>query len=107
MLHATAEEEAHRDAVVTRIREYTASGKTIRLDRSSDDFVGRLGPYCYLFEGEEDLLHLEIRRADGGILEPESTGEVARYLLGNVPEAMIWMKPGERAHHYFLGQDLI
>jgi hypothetical protein len=101
------EEAAQRDRVLARIRAYTIDAKTIPLKRQSPDFSGQAGGLRYFFEGEDDLLHLIIERADGSDLEMNESGDAARFLLPDVPEAMIWMRPGRRAHHYYLGHDLL
>lgn len=97
-----------RDEVLDQMRQLVREGRAIPLDRAAGSaFSGSVGRYRYLFEGEEDLLHLSVRRADGGPMEARETQAVARFLLPGVPEALIWLRPGPAEHHFFLGHDLL
>jgi hypothetical protein len=102
----TLEEVTERDRILSLIRQSIARGETIPYLRNGP-YSGTAGEYRYVFEGEEDLLHLLIERRDSASLEGEETRPLARLLLEGVPEAMIWLKPGESAHHYYLGHDLL
>jgi len=97
--------------VLERVREHIFAGTTIpyRPAKSGDEpeFGGRVGEYAYLFEGEDDLLHLIVTRNDGSPMAEEETTAAARFLLPDVPEAMVWLRPGTDAHHYYLGHDLL
>jgi hypothetical protein len=103
----TASEVDRQGEVLELIRQFVKEGKTIPLDREKGSFGGFAGDYRYLFEGEDDLLHLIVERRDGQSLELEETNAVARFLLPDVPEAMVWLRPGSKAHHYYLGHDLL
>lgn len=104
-------EVSRRDHVLSRLREHIRSGATIPYrppaSGQEPEFGGFLGAYVYLFEGEDDLLHLKLERRDGHILTPEETAPYVRFLLPEVPEALVWLRPGELAHHYYLGHDLL
>lgn len=104
-------EISRRDHVLGRLREHIEAGVTIPYRPSADDrepeFGGFFGGFVYLFEGEDDLLHLKIEPRDGHTLAPEETAFIVRFLLPGVPEALIWLRPGEVAHHYYLGHDLL
>ncbi len=96
-----------RDQVLERIRDHVAQGLPVRYQPKQGDFAGTAGDFSYVFEGEDDLLHLRVERQDGAALEPDETQPVAMFLLPEVPEAMVWLRPGARAHHYYLGHDLL
>ena len=68
-------------------------------------FGGTVGPYRYQFEGEEDLLHLIVTRIDIGEISVEEAQDVAEFLLSPVAPALIWLKPGERSQHFYVGHD--
>lgn len=70
-----------------------------------NDFGGTVGEYRYQFEGEEDLLHLIVSRIDGTRLTPEKGQEVAGFLLPELPQSLIWFKPGEFTQHFYVGHD--
>ncbi len=120
----TPDEQRHRDFVMRRILDHVRDDVTIKLpafdptlSRPSDqfallsvgleenDFRGSVGPYCYQFEGEEDLLHLMVTRANGEPLTAEEGQQVASFALPGVPAALIWLRPGEFSQHFFLGHD--
>ena len=111
MILPTAAEVSRRDQILALVRTHIRSGQTIPYRPAHHDeppdFGGDLGDYRYLFEGEDDLLHLKIERRDAGNLTSGETAELARFLLPEVPEAMIWLRPGLEAHHYYLGHDLL
>ena len=68
-------------------------------------FGGTVGDFRYQFEGEEDLLHLFITRVDGGRLSPEDAQPVVTFLLPTLPQALLWLKPGEFSQHFYFGHD--
>jgi hypothetical protein len=68
-------------------------------------FGGTVGEFRYQFEGEEDLLHLFITRIDGGRLSPEDAQPVVTFLLPTLPQALLWLKPGEFSQHFYFGHD--
>jgi len=95
-------EAARRREVIEAILQRIKDDRIIRI---SDHFDGELKGYRYSFEGEDDLLHLAIERVDkGAITVEEAQGAVAELLTG-VPTALIWLKPGERSHHFYMGHD--
>jgi hypothetical protein len=70
-----------------------------------NDFSGHVGPYEYQLEGEDDLLHLVVVRADRGRLTAEEGRAVAGFVLQGVPPAVVWLRPGEFSQHFYLGHD--
>ncbi|MER3496486.1 MAG: hypothetical protein C4320_06725 [Armatimonadota bacterium] len=117
------EERARRLEVVARICDFTERGERILLppfnaesdctdDRSAlvsvgiepNDFSGTLGPYRYQFEGEEDLLHM-IVTAGGAPVTVEEGQAVCGFVLAGVAPAVIWLRPGERSQHFYVGHD--
>lgn len=115
VLSPTTEECARRDRVIEAIREHIRNGQTIRLpafDRAApspslepNEFDGTVGDFRYQFEGEEDLLHIIVVRSDGSPVAPEAGLAVARFLMPDIPPALVWLKPGEYSHHLYLGHD--
>lgn len=108
-LTPTPDEIAERDRVLSAVEEAVLQSRTIAFSvqvmGQESAFGGQIGIYLYAFEGEEDLLHLIVTRADGGTLSPAEGLEVAKFLLPNVPPALIWLKPGETSQHFYLGHD--
>lgn len=123
MVRPTPQEAARRDEIVARIREYTDANRRVNLpvfdpalDRPDDRFAlvsvgiepnifsGTLGPYRYQFEGEEDLLHM-IVTSSAGTIRAEEGQAVGSFVLAGVPPALIWLKPGERSQHLYVGHD--
>lgn len=113
-------EESRRDEVLTRVLDYIRRDETIRLPRfdpsqsaaasallsiPDNDFSGHFGPFRYQFEGEDDLLHVIVIRADGQPLTPEDARPVASFVLPGVLPALIWLKPGQYSQHFYLGHD--
>lgn len=111
-----------RDQVIGRILECIRSNQTIKLPafdpaRSEpserfalqsiepNDFSGAAGEFRYQFEGEEDLLHLIVMREDSGRLTAEEGQQVAGFVLEGLPQALIWLKPGEYSQHFYFGHD--
>jgi hypothetical protein len=70
-----------------------------------NDFGGRVGPYRYQFEGEEDLLHLIVTRLDGEPLSVEEGRDVAGFLLPEVEPGLLWLRPGQASQHFYLAHD--
>jgi hypothetical protein len=88
--------------------ESPPSGSQFALAAINDSpgiYSGTLGPYSYHFEGEEDLLHLFVMRLDGKNITVGEARVVTAYLYGNVPKALIWLKPGKYSQHFYLGHD--
>ncbi len=70
-----------------------------------NEYNGTLGPFRYQFEGEEDLLHLIVTRLDTEALTPQEGQRVAGFVLRGVPQALIWLRPGEYSQHFYFGHD--
>lgn len=122
MIKPTEQEQARCDAVMRRILEFVRQDQKIKLppfDPSQahpsgdfalqsieeNDFSGSFGPYRYQFEGEDDLLHIIVLRADGDRLTAEEGQQVVHLLIPNLPPALIWLRPGEFSQHFYLGHD--
>ncbi|MFN8218929.1 MAG: hypothetical protein U0S12_02200 [Fimbriimonadales bacterium] len=119
----TPQEIARRDAVRASLEEHIREGATIKLppfDPSvsqagvvalqhigiePNPFSGTVDAFRYQFEGEEDLLHLIVARQDGETISPEEGQGVLRFVLPDVPEALVWFKPGKYSQHFFVGHD--
>lgn len=122
-LDASPEEVASRDEVLGRVLDAIRSNRTIRLpafDSAHDKpglvalqsvgiepnpFGGKVGPFRYQFEGEEDLLHLIVSRTHAQDLSVEEAQGVVRFLLPNISPGLIWCKPGKLTQHFYLGHD--
>lgn len=104
--------------MLAAVRAATLSGEMIRLpaiDKKSsrpesivfvdNPFGGSLGPYRYQLEGEEDLLHMIVTREDGGTISVEEGQAVAAVVWDGVPSALVWLRPGERTQHFYIGHD--
>ena len=115
-LAPTEMEVSRRIAVLEAIRKAVDANEIIKLPQfhpgkdncrctEENPYGGAVGPYRYQFEGEEDLLHLIVTRADGAQLSPEEGQSVAKYLLPEIPPGLIWIKPGEYSQHFFCGHD--
>lgn len=70
-------------------------------------FAGSLGPFVYQFEGEDDLLHLLVARADGEPLSMEDAQPVVSFVVPMVPPSLMWVKPGVRSQHFYFGHEAI
>lgn len=119
----TAEETIQRDRVLSKVVDFTERGERIMLPRPDgsvdtpgesalltvglepNDFGGRIGEYRYQFEGEDDLLHLMIVRLDQEPFPPGEGQMVASFVLPDLPAGLVWLKPGERSHHFYMGHD--
>jgi hypothetical protein len=100
------DQELRRDEVLRRIREATMSGETVRYDPGPEGrFAGEVGVFSYVFEGEDDLLHLAVFRRDGQAVRPEEGQAVARFVLRGVPPGLVWFKPGATTQHFYIGHD--
>lgn len=125
-LSPTPEEQAHRDGVISTILDAIRTNRTILLPefdrqrhRPEDAFAllhvgiepnpygGTVGPFRYQFEGEEDLLHMIITRANDGPVSPAEGQAVCSFLYPGVPTALMWFKPGEMSQHFYLGHDVL
>ena len=114
-LNATMDELAAAEAVMDAIRAAVQADTRILLPRRlgagdpmgfvTNPFGGALGPYRYQLEGEDDLLHLIVARADGGPLTAEQGRLVAGALFKDVSSALVWLRPGEFSQHFYVGHD--
>jgi hypothetical protein len=68
-------------------------------------YGGTVGAFRYQFEGEDDLLHLMICRQDEEPFPAADAQAVVLWLLTRVEPGLVWIKPGERSHHFYLGHD--
>lgn len=121
---ASEAEKETRDCVITRILEFVRQDQRIPLppfdpaiSRPSDqfalqsvglepnDFGGTVGEFRYQFEGEEDLLHIIVTRNSGLPLAPMEAQEVVTFLLPELPQSLMWLKPGEFTQHFYFGHD--
>jgi hypothetical protein len=126
ILQPTPEEQSHRDRVIADILKCIRSDTRIMLPEfdpeleskpadvallnvgtEPNQFGSTVGDYRYQFEGEDDLLHFWICRADAEPLTPGEAMTVAQFLLPDVPPALIWCRPGRLSHHYYLGHDIL
>jgi hypothetical protein len=106
-LQASPHEAAVRETVIAAVLRAIRAGETIRLPEAEAPrtYEGAVGDYRYLFEGEEDLLHLVVERIDGGPCSPEEGQAVARFLMPDLPPGLCWLKPGEFSQHLYCGHD--
>ncbi|MCW5938814.1 MAG: hypothetical protein KF884_05295 [Fimbriimonadaceae bacterium] len=106
MTEPTASEAETLAQVLGRIRRATAKSEMIRYDPAPGSlFSGTLGEFAYVFEGEDDLLHLAVSRLDGAPVSPEEGQAVAAVVLKGVAPGLVWFKPGARSQHFYLGHD--
>ena len=123
MLEPTSDEIATRDRVIASVLEAIRRDERIKLPpfdpaisvRSEialqtvgiepNPYCGIVGPYRYQFEGEDDLLHVFVVRADGSELTPAQGQAVVKFLLPDLPSALVWLKPGSLSQHFYFGHD--
>ncbi|MCW5935786.1 MAG: hypothetical protein KIT11_00570 [Fimbriimonadaceae bacterium] len=104
----TTEEELARDRVFAAVVEAVVAARQIPVSTSPESpYVATAGGFTYAFEGEEDLLHLEVRRLDGGAIRLEDARKVASFALPDVPVGLVWVKPAEHSVHFYLGHDVL
>lgn len=120
----TESEQSCRDAVIAAILDCIAADRTIKLPDydplvskpslhfaltsvgvEANPFGGTVDRFRYQFEGEEDLLHLIVTAIDGSPLSPQESQQVAGFVLGDVPAALIWLKPGTYSQHFYVGHE--
>ncbi len=125
-LISTENEQIQRDTIVSRILGDIRENRIILLpdfkgERGAvsdhiallnvgiedNSYGGKIGEYRYQFEGEEDLLHLIVVRNDQAKLSAEEAQQVTSFLYPGVPTAMMWFKPGEYSHHFYIGHDVL
>ncbi len=76
-----------------------------RIAQTENPFGGQLGPYLYQFEGEEDLLHIFVIRADDGELSVAEGRTVLDVLIPELSPGLVWLKPGVHSQHFYFGHD--
>lgn len=102
----SVDEIAERDRLIAELRRWIAEGKRILLSPDGrSPFSGAVREYEFSFEGEDDLLHLSVKRTDGRELSVEEAQTVADFVLNDVEKGLIWLKPGVFSHHFYLGHD--
>lgn len=120
----TPEETTRRDDVVAALRDAIREGRKIALPpfdgspreagaefalqtvgAEPNPYSGTVGDHRYQFEGEDDLLHLMVVRLDGGTFPAEEAQAVAAFVLPDLPPSLLWLKPGDRSHHFYFGHD--
>ncbi|MHB8636039.1 MAG: hypothetical protein ACYC96_06160 [Fimbriimonadaceae bacterium] len=110
-----SDEVAAAATVMAAVREAVRAGIRIDLPRRlgageptgfvPNAFGGVLGPFCYQLEGEDDLLHLIVARRDGDPLTAEEGRLVASELFKGVSSGLVWLRPGTRSQHFYVGHD--
>jgi len=96
-------EVERRNTVLSLLRAFIQQKKTIRMN--SPAFSGEVSAYAYSFEGEDDLLHVAVWRQDQTKIEVREAQDVVQFLLPGIPPGLIWIKPGTKQHHFYLGHD--
>lgn len=110
MLCPSSEDEQRRDSVVASLLEAIRSNTVIRIPQppaevSSSEYFGRVGPFEYCFEGEDDLLHVAVTRSDRENFPVEHAQSVISFLLPQLDPGIVWLKPGTWSHHFYFGHD--
>jgi hypothetical protein len=80
------------------------AGLPIRLD-TAERYRAEVKGYIIQFEGEDDLLHCSVARADGGCIDLEQAHRVVEPLFAVMPKGIVWFKPAEHSVHYYVGHD--
>ncbi len=92
--------------ILQNLRDDTVKNIMIRLD-GSDRYATTIGDFKVQFEGEDDLLHLEIVRLDGSTIDILDAKRIADMFFENIPPALIVVKPAEFSAHYYLPHDIL
>lgn len=120
----TVDEQTNRDAAIAAILSATATNTMIKLPPFDPEnsvqsptvasatvgmepnvYGGTFGEFRWQFEGEEDLLHLIVTRSNFQTLTVEEAQSVVAFMLRGIPEALIWLKPGQYSQHFYFGHD--
>ncbi|MCB8932611.1 MAG: hypothetical protein M9921_06655 [Fimbriimonadaceae bacterium] len=105
-LAPTPEEQDARDGLIAELQRWIRENRRVVLGpRGVSPFEGRVGPYAFAFEGEDDLLHLWVWRRDASPLRVEEAQRVVAFAVPEVDPGVIWLKPAERSHHFYFGHD--
>lgn len=90
--------------VLTALLEDIQAGFLIRID-AGDRYRAEVDGYIIQFEGEDDLLHCSVRRADGAPIDLEAAHRIVEPFFGVMPKGIVWFKPAEFSVHYYVGHD--
>ncbi|MDW8051259.1 MAG: hypothetical protein RMJ83_02135 [Armatimonadota bacterium] len=90
--------------VLNALIEDIQAGITIRLD-AAERYRAEIDGYIIQFEGEDDLLHCSVRRADGAPIALEEAHRVVEPFFSVMPKGIVWFKPAEFSVHYYVGHD--
>ncbi len=90
--------------VLNALLEDIQAGVPIRLE-AAERYRAELDGYIIQFEGEDDLLHCSVTRADGGMVELDSAHQVVEPFFNVMPKGIVWFKPAEYSVHYYVGHD--
>lgn len=90
--------------VLSALLEDLHAGLPIRLDASAR-YRAEVDGYIIQFEGEDDLLHCSVARADGGRIDLAQAHRVVEPLFAVMPKGIVWFKPAEHSVHYYVGHD--
>lgn len=110
---ATHSELAQRRDVIARILDCIEQGVVIRMPAAPEfnaghtEYSGSVSDFHYLFEGEEDLLHIIVTRSNGAELSPEEGQAVVAFVLEGLPLSLVQFKPGTMSQNFYLGHDFL
>lgn len=106
MFQPSIDEAELRSRILGSVLEYVRENKPIPMSSGIEsEFRGRLGDYLYQFEGEEDLLHLWVSKSSGEDVSPNEGRKVFAWVVGDLPEPLVWLKPGQKSQHFYFAQD--
>lgn len=90
--------------VLNALLEDIQAGVPIRLD-NAERYRVELDGYIIQFEGEDDLLHCSVVRADGDLVALDAAHKIVEPFFGVMPKGIVWFKPAEHSVHYYVGHD--
>ncbi|MDM7460447.1 MAG: hypothetical protein P3X24_002190 [bacterium] len=90
--------------VLNALLEDIQAGVPIRLEAAAR-YRAELEGYIIQFEGEDDLLHCSVTRADGGQVALETAHQLVEPFFAVMPKGIVWFKPAEYSVHYYVGHD--
>ena len=99
----TEQERSTREAVLAAVLNAIKADE--RIEMGAQAYSGSVSEFNYVFEGEDDLLHLSVERKDGGRICVEQAQDVLYFLLPTIPWGVVWLKPGTYSHHFYVGHD--
>ncbi|MBS1707862.1 MAG: hypothetical protein JSS65_03970 [Armatimonadetes bacterium] len=122
----TADDAARRDTVVAALLAAIREGRTVhlpefdpaysqpeehaalvRVGSEPNPYGGEAAGFRYQLEGEDDLLHLIVSRLDGLSPSVEDGQAVAAFVWPGVPPGLVWIRPGDYSHHFYVGHDVL